>query len=613
MFANFIYFIIVLVIYATYQPSGKTDLSPFESFAFFLGILFLFTVLARVIFQRIEIRISKGRRSGIDRQYNLALSRLSILAIIFFFIDIYILHLPSFFAEISLFKLFPTVLALIFIGCFVFYLIILWACAYNVHQKLYPSSISRYAYIASQLSFSLPVLIPWFLLSATTDLIQALPFNGLKRFLSTPYGEISYFFVFIIAVVIIGPALIQKVWRCKPLEAGYKRWRIERLCQKAGLKYAEILRWPILGGITMTAAVMGLVSRFRYILISPALLHFLEPEEIDAVIAHETGHIKKNHLLLYLVFFIGYIALYYAFFDLIMCFAVYSDPVCRLTELAGLKADTVNMALMGGILVTLLLIYFRYIFGYIMRNFERQADIYVYTLLDDAQPLISAFRKIAVASGQPLDRPNWHHFSLQQRIEYLEKCEADRSWISRHHRKIHKIIAVYLIALALTGIIGYQLNHGRIGDPIRLHCQKKIILHILEKSPDQKNRFSLMGDLYYSLKNYEKTIAAYEQAIIENPANVESVNNLAWLYATCEEEKFRNPERALLLARRAAKLQPSPHILDTLAESYFVNGFYEEAVDAALQALEEAVENRSYYEKQLKKFSEALEKDSHRF
>ena len=82
------------------------------------------------------------------------------------------------------------------------------------------------------------------------------------------------------------------------------------------------------------------------------------------------------------------------------------------------------------------------------------------------------------------------------------------------------------------------------------------------------------------------------------------LNNLAWLYATCEDLRFQHPKRALQLAEKAARLEPSPHILDTLAESYFVNGFTAEAVAAGKKALALARTNRAYFENQLKKFTE---------
>ena len=60
--------------------------------------------------------------------------------------------------------------------------------------------------------------------------------------------------------------------------------------------------------------------------------------------------------------------------------------------------------------------------------------------------------------------------------------------------------------------------------------------------------------------------------------------------------------RAVSLAEKAVELDQSPHILDTLAESYFINERRDAAIDAGKQALSLAKENRSYYKEQLEKF-----------
>ena len=106
----------------------------------------------------------------------------------------------------------------------------------------------------------------------------------------------------------------------------------------------------------------------------------------------------------------------------------------------------------------------------------------------------------------------------------------------------------------------------------------------------------------------QATIEAYEQSILLKPDNPKALNNLAWLLATCKDESFRRPQRALTLAQKAAELEEAPHILDTLAESYYVNGKFEAAVAIELRALDLATIDRAYYQKQLKKFMHAARK-----
>jgi len=608
MFANFIYFIIVLLIYITYQPPEKTNFGPFETLFLFLCLIFIFVSFTRLQFHKLEKQISKNNFSFLVYKFDAIMTRQSIAAILLFGINIYGLNLPSFFINLPVFSTIPTFLALIFLGIFIFYLSIIWVFAHKPYRLLYKTDDSRQSYVWSNITFSIPVLLPWLFLSGILDFINSLPFELPKQLLATTEGQVIYFLIFLFAIAIIGPAIIQKFWRCKPLEKGDDRSRIEFLCKKADLKYANILYWPAFGSRMITAGVMGLIKKYRYILVTGPLLSFLEPDEIDAVIAHEIGHIKRKHLIFYLVFFTGYMLLSYATYDLIIYLIIFSEPVLKLITGMGLSRTTTISTMFSIAEICIFLIYFRYVFGYFMRNFERQADCYVYTLFDSAKPLISTFEKITATSGQSPDRPNWHHFSIRERIDYLNKCETDKNYISRHDRKIQKSIAVYFAAIVLVGIIGYSLNFGTAGKELNNHFIEKIIFRELEKSPNDPNLYQTLGDIYYNANNYNGVKQAYEKALTLNPNNPHVLNNLAWLYATCDDLNFRNSIRALKLSKKAVTLLKEPHILDTLAESYFVNGKYEKAIAAELRALELVKSNRSYYKKQLEKFKEAAKK-----
>ena len=605
MFSNFIYFIVVLLIYSTHQPPEKAAFAFPETVFLFIGLCGIFIFLTRFQFQKLEKQISTESFATLDNRFNTLVTRQSIMAIVLFSIDIYGLNLPSFTSNFPVFAVIPTLQAVFFIGLFVLYMSVVWAGAHGSYRKLYLNTITRRSYILSNISFSIPILLPWLFLSGIADLINLLPFTFPKQFLATPTGEAIYFLFFLFAVALLGPAIIQKFWGCTPLETGVVRHRIENLCRQTGLEFNNIMYWPIFGGKMITAGVMGLIKRFRYILVTHGLLQLLEPEEIDAVIAHEIGHVKQKHLLFYLFFFMGYMLISYGTFDLLVFAIIYAEPVYRFIHNFGFDQASTTATLFSIIIILNFVIYFRVIFGYFMRNFERQADTYVYAVIGNAQALISTLEKIALTSGQPPDKPNWHHFSISERIAYLKKCETDRTWIRRHNRKIKNSIAVYLAAILLMGGLGYHLNFGSVGKKLNNHFFEKIIQRELQKTPDNPNLYRMLGDLYYGRQNYDMTIRAYEHALRLQPDNPEVLNNLAWLYATCEEPVYRNPQQALTLAQKAAALSPEAHILDTLAESYHVNRKYAEAVQAAAKALELARTNRSYFEDQLKKFRES--------
>ena len=608
MFGHFIYFILVLLIYLTYQPGAQTHFSGFTSLSGSMGLGLLYLMLTRSLFKRLEKQIGADSHFHLDHRFHALILRQSILAVVLFAVDIYALDLPSFLIRIPLFSWSPTLEAILFLGLFVLYLSIIWYYAHGSYRELYRSDISRRAYVFSNISFSIPVLLPWLMLSGIADLINILPFEGLRAVLASTEGQIAYFLFFLIAIAVFGPLMIQKFWRCTPLEPGLDRIRIEHLCRRANMRYADIMYWPIFGGKMLTAGVMGLVKRFRYILVTPALLRVLQPEEIDAVIAHEIGHIKKYHLVFYLFFFVGFILLASFTFNLIRFFSSYSETIFWLLNSGGLTESPVQPIVSSAVFVAIFLLYFRFIFGYFMRNFERQADCYVYSLFDDSRALISTLEKIASVSGQSPDRPNWHHFSIAQRMAYLEKCEADSSWIGRHNRKVRNSILAFFSALLILGIAGYQFSFGMMGTRTDIEYLNRQI----ERHPDNPYLYANLGSNYYRLENYDAAAQAWETSLALKTDNAFVLNNLAWMYAKCDSPAVCLPVRALDLAKAAVQLNDSHFIIDTLAESYYANGMHAEAIKTEEQALQKATNDgeRKMYREQIEKFRQALEAES---
>jgi len=606
MFGNFLYYIVALLVFTTYQPAESPVLSALETMGYGLALFGVFAASARVTMNRLMGRIGAESRQRLDMLFQRAQNRLFILALIVFSIDIYGLNLPDHLLALPVLDSFPTLRGLLLLALFTAYLAVVWSSSHGLYRALHQSRISRKSYIRSNLAFSVPILLPWLLLSGIADMISLLPSSTLKAFLDTPEGQILYFLVFLVSAAVFGPLLIQKFWGCRPLGAGEHRARIEKLLDRAGLACKDILYWPIFEGRMITAGVMGLVRHFRYILVTEALLKTLSPDEVDAVIAHEIGHIKQNHLLFYLFFFAGYMLLFYALFEFVVLAAVLSTPVYTLINDSGFSSQTVVSALTTIATVLLFLVYFRYVLGYFMRNFERQADCFVYRLFPNARPLISTFEKIILSSGQSPDRPNWHHFSISERVGYLLRCEQDRSWIRRQDLKIKQSIGVYVLAIGLIGMVGYGVNRSGLGTSLSSGFFENVIREELARNPDDPKLHGYLGDIQLNREDYAGAIASYSEAIRLFPDDPHTLNNLAWLLATCKDPSRRDPRRALELAQRAAALSGAAYILDTLAESYFVNGQHHAAIAAAEAALEKADGDKAYYESQIRRFRESL-------
>ena len=104
-------------------------------------------------------------------------------------------------------------------------------------------------------------------------------------------------------------------------------------------------------------------------------------------------------------------------------------------------------------------------------------------------------------------------------------------------------------------------------------------------------------------KDPAQAIAWYNKAA--DHATPVVLNNIAWSYATSSDAKMRNPELALKFARKAVSDgHAAPYMLDTLAEAYYANQQYEDAIKTEQQALAQAsqAEEKTNYTKQLSKF-----------
>jgi tetratricopeptide (TPR) repeat protein len=312
--------------------------------------------------------------------------------------------------------------------------------------------------------------------------------------------------------------------------------------------------------------------------------------------------------LLYLLFFTGFILISYAAYPVTTYLLFFKGPILHTIKYFNLNPFNLLYTFEAVLVIVAIIIYFRFIFGYFMRNFERQADVYVFELFPTAQPLISTFDKIVASSGQPADKPNWHHFSIKQRMDYLWRCENFPEWIARHHQKVTRSIITFLVVLIGLAAAVFQLNR-MISETGGRH----INVADLESYLDQKEHktvedgalYWIIGDIHLHKGDIELAVPAYRTAIKLDPNNADALNNLAWLLATSENPDLRNSREALNYARKAIALKKAPHIWDTLAEALYANGHIAEAIAAENQALQMDPGNRRIYEKQLLKFKNA--------
>jgi tetratricopeptide (TPR) repeat protein len=354
-------------------------------------------------------------------------------------------------------------------------------------------------------------------------------------------------------------------------------------------------------GQVMTAGVMGLLPRFRYILLTESLLNILSEDELKAVMAHEIGHIKYKHILFYALFLLGYMVISFGLFDVFFyLMAMHPQLFALLTSQKEADAG-IFYSIFSLPFVLSIILYFRYVMGFFMRNFERQADFFSAQLLGRAEPIIMSLEKIAHAGGQSRSHPSWHHFSIAQRVEALWKSTLDPNLIKRHSKRL----ALSLIALlVIISSLGYTLNFG----PLKANLENIALTHILNRQLKESSEdfeiYKALAYVYHQREKLAKAKWAYENVIRLNPDDALSLNNLAWILITAEDAALLDYKKALTLAKRAVSIGRSSTFLDTLAEAYYVNGFYEKALEVSKEALSRASENRDYFLDQVEKFRE---------
>jgi tetratricopeptide (TPR) repeat protein len=324
--------------------------------------------------------------------------------------------------------------------------------------------------------------------------------------------------------------------------------------------------------------------------------------ELEAVMAHEIGHVKKGHLLLYVLLIGGFSVLTAVLAEPLVYLLLSREFFYSVMAKGQVSPDTV-LTLAGAVpLLIAMIIYFRYIFGYFIRNFERQADLHVFSVLGSSHALISAFEKIAALSGDIRDKPSWHHFGLGERIACLEKSEKDPENIGRHNRKVRYSLIGYVVILAtLVGLV-QLIPTAQLARQYEESFAEVVLLEKARQEPEKALWKRLLGDLMVSRQLEAKAFEAYEQALALEPANPEIMNNLAWLLLTSVDPSLRDPGRALTLARSAVIIQPRGYIFDTLATAYWANDLVEEAVASERQAIIADPGQRKYYQAQIERF-----------
>jgi len=117
----------------------------------------------------------------------------------------------------------------------------------------------------------------------------------------------------------------------------------------------------------------------------------------------------------------------------------------------------------------------------------------------------------------------------------------------------------------------------------------------LEITPDYPEASDSLAIVLRSRGEVAAALDRWRKAIELRPDDARLLRHLAWALATCREERFRNGDEALSLARKALLMTGGKDaaVLETLAAAYAETGRFSDASATARRALEIALRQKN--------------------
>ena len=152
-----------------------------------------------------------------------------------------------------------------------------------------------------------------------------------------------------------------------------------------------------------------------------------------------------------------------------------------------------------------------------------------------------------------------------ERVSHVDRIYADTHnvpWALQEYKKLAERYPAHDGIVVRLGALYHE--DGQSARAVEL-VQKAIAMR-----PSSWEAHSTLAYIEVARNNPRSAITAGEMALKLNPADVQSYNNLAWIYATSDTPGLRNLDRALLYAEQAVGSTRCRNndYLDTLAEAY---------------------------------------------
>jgi len=517
-----------LVFLFFFTPDDARVMNPAVAVSLLALLTFMPGLLSYLFGRRAIKRLVDDRERRIKQLQNSKRYTLffGILALAGFVFAVYYLQLPVLVEKAFAFWGFGNSRALISIIPLIIAILLTRLAVFELDRRVRNTSWTKRKFLALNLKLMLLPLAPFIIYLLISDLVDHSPLSVRIFFIVHPY----IYWIIMLAVIAImyiqSPSFLRRIWTTHPLPDGELRHRIELMAKRENIRYRDILVWNMAGGRMVNAAMAGLLPMFRYVFLTSSLLESFTIDEIETVVAHEFGHIKYRHMLAYLAISIGYLAFYAVLY---ICFL----PIIEKLHL-GAAADAFLFAS-----ATLLIFYtyFIFIFRFLSRKFERQADLYAVDITEKPEVFKNALRKLAAINyvprrGARLLELIKTHPSVFRRLEFVDRAMQGYADAIRYRRPIFRaglMSVLALLALALLFIANKETLippgeiHYEIGRQYIIEGMMDEALIELKKAerinPKSGHIHHALGIIYAKKGVMEEAARELEKALQINPKN----------------------------------------------------------------------------------------------
>ncbi len=331
-------------------------------------------------------------------------------------------------------------------------LLLSWAAFYEVEQAVYRSA-SRHLPAGGQATSSgfasrsqfVSMHARHYLGLCILPVLVLLVFQDVTSLVAPQWeqsgGAWLVYLVPLSALTIAFPHILSRIWKTSLLPAGPLRTRLTSLTRRMGVRCRDFKIWQTDRQV-LNAAVAGLLPSVRYIFITDALLLYLRDDEMEAVIAHELGHVRRRHLLLRLLL-LG-LPLWIA-----ANFQAISPQVTELVTAwrSGLTGSlgSADYLVTGGLTFALAVL----ALGRYSRLLEHDADLCVFDA-GQAETFITTIDRLSHLCHDRRERATWLHPSTAARVHLLQRALHDPLVAQAFRRRVRLVNRMLLFAWILT-------------------------------------------------------------------------------------------------------------------------------------------------------------------